>query len=51
MNNAGVLAMLFFSLDPFQPEAEALLQPCSDDWLKAFAVSTKSTRRATTVPL
>ena len=28
-------------LDPSQPEAEALLRPCSDDWLEAFAVSTR----------
>ena len=28
-------------LDPSQPEAEALLRPCPDDWLEAFAVSTR----------
>ena len=27
-------------LDPTQPDAEALLRPCSDDWLEVVPVST-----------
>jgi putative SOS response-associated peptidase YedK len=28
-------------LDPSQPDAQALLRPCPDDWLEAFPVSTR----------
>ena len=28
-------------LDPAQPDAQALLRPCPDDWLEAFPVSTR----------
>ena len=28
-------------LDPSQPDGQALLRPCPDEWLEAFPVSTR----------